>query len=238
MNPNVDNTNKSNTNQDKINKDNSEKLKKLVKVSPNANPTYLNQIKLADLSSTKMVNRVVPKPGTTDCAQFVNNYNTKLGYIGDAWLAQDVNSIGKRIFSIYDNLDKNEINKYVKLYREDDDLNASDVRSFQQELLSKKPTPPPLQLDDVVGIYNPKSPHTVEAFLKGGEKYFTRGGITDFFRKVPGKTLLGGKGFSFNTHVGIVGAIVDGVPVIFHNMFGDVRSEPAKNLKITWVKRQ
>lgn len=231
-------TTTTNTTKPKVDPKGGEKLKKLVQVSPSISSDYKNQLKLNSLSSTKTVNRIIPKPNTTDCAQFVNNFNTKLGFIGDAWLAQDINSIGKRIFSIYDNVNNNQVKKYTELYRKGDKLKSDEVKQFQQELLSKKPTPPQLKLDDVVGIYNPGSLHTVEAFLKGGEKYFIEPKWYQVFSDAePGKTLKSGKGFSFNTHVGIVGAIVDGVPVVFHNMLGDVRSEPANNLKITWVKR-
>ena len=45
-----------------------------------------------------------------------------------------------------------------------------------------------------------------------------------------------------NTHVGIVGAIKNGVPLIFHNIGGDVYSDPYNKLrgggKIVWVKRK
>ena len=41
-----------------------------------------------------------------------------------------------------------------------------------------------------------------------------------------------------NTHIGIVGAIKDGVPLIFHNIGGNVISDPASNLNIAWVKRK
>jgi uncharacterized protein YijF (DUF1287 family) len=42
--------------------------------------------------------------------------------------------------------------------------------------------------------------------------------------------------WGLNTHVGIVGSIKDGVPLIFHNITGTVRAEPASKLRIMWVK--
>ena len=59
---------------------------------------------------------------------------------------------------------------------------------------------------------------------------------------VKGKTLTNGKGFGMNTHVGIVGAIKDGVPLVFHNITGSVFSDPYNKLKnggkIVWIKRK
>ena len=72
----------------------------------------------------------------------------------------------------------------------------------------------------------------MKAFTTAGKNYFVDGDPNK-----PGKTLKTGRGWSFNTHVGVVGAIKDGQPIIFHNVHGNVISEPAKNLQITWVKR-
>jgi len=40
-----------------------------------------------------------------------------------------------------------------------------------------------------------------------------------------------------NTHIGTVAAIKDGVPLIFHNVTGDVISDPPSKLRIAWIKR-
>ena len=40
-----------------------------------------------------------------------------------------------------------------------------------------------------------------------------------------------------NTHVGIVGALKDGVPLVFHNVTGNVKSDPINNLNVAWIKR-
>ncbi len=59
--------------------------------------------------------------------------------------------------------------------------------------------------------------------------------------KKPGKTIMSGAGWGMNTHVGIVGAIKDGVPIIFHNIHGNVMADPYNKIsgdgRIAWVRR-
>ena len=58
---------------------------------------------------------------------------------------------------------------------------------------------------------------------------------------VNGETIKKGIGWGMNTHIGVVGAIKDGVPIVFHNIGGQVWADPYNNLKgdsrIAWVKR-
>lgn len=60
-------------------------------------------------------------------------------------------------------------------------------------------------------------------------------------KKIPGKTISRGVAWGMNTHIGIVGAIKNGVPLIFHNIHGQVYSDPPTKLhggsKIVWVRR-
>jgi len=59
--------------------------------------------------------------------------------------------------------------------------------------------------------------------------------------KKPNNKILSGKGWGMNTHVGIVGAIKNGIPLIFHNIHGQVYADPQNMLngggKIAWVRR-
>jgi hypothetical protein len=41
-----------------------------------------------------------------------------------------------------------------------------------------------------------------------------------------------------NTHIGRVGVVKNGVPLIFHNVDGTTKSDPQQNLRIAWVKRK
>ena len=58
---------------------------------------------------------------------------------------------------------------------------------------------------------------------------------------VNGETIKKGIGWGMNTHIGVVGAIKDGVTIVFHNIGGQVWADPYNNLKgdsrIAWVKR-
>jgi hypothetical protein len=62
-----------------------------------------------------------------------------------------------------------------------------------------------------------------------------------FSSKKPGNTISGGDAWGMNTHVGIVGAVKNGVPLIFHNIHGQVYADPANRLqgggKVVWVRR-
>jgi len=59
--------------------------------------------------------------------------------------------------------------------------------------------------------------------------------------KKPGKTISRGDAWGMNTHVGIVGAIKNGTPIIFHNIHGDVFADPKGSIhgggKVVWVRR-
>lgn len=190
-------------------------------------------LKVNSISSTKKINQILDY-GKEDCAQFVNDFTKSVNVVGDAWLSHDTDGAGSRIHSIYTNIDDSDIKKYIDLFKKSSEgkLSMGEVRSFNKELLSKGPSVPSLKLDDIVGIYYDSSDNHLKAFKAAGQKYFVNGDPTK-----PGKTLESGRGFSFNTHVGIVGAIKDGTPIVFHNVHGNVISEPANSLDIAWVKR-
>ncbi len=90
-----------------------------------------------------------------------------------------------------------------------------------------------LKLGDIVGIYYPNSTNMGKAFCQRaiGNNLFPNE-----------KFKFSGKPFTFNTHVGFVGAIKDGNPIIFHNTEGTYRATPAKDMissnakgMISWV---
>ena len=133
------------------------------------------------------------------------------------------------------------INDYVEIYKEivanggpkvtTTSNIITKIKSLQDKLLSSKSVSG-VKLDDIVGLYYPDSTHHEEAFYAAGKPYFVSGDPD----KV-GNTLKGGRGFSFNTHVGVVGATKDGVPLVFHNVGGTLKSDPVDKLQVTWVKR-
>lgn len=189
----------------------------------------------------------VCKAGQTSCGQFVNDFSEKLDFVGDAWLAHDLDGAGKRVWSVYTNLTPLFIDAITKTFIaidkaggwKDSGPMSENIKKLNGALTKKQPSASDLKVDDIVGIYYPPSSHHEEAFYEAGKNYF----IKDASGKlVKGKTLTSGKGFGMNTHVGIVGAIKNGVPLVFHNITGSVFSDPYNKLKdggkIVWVKRK
>ena len=110
-----------------------------------------------------------------------------------------------------------------------------------------------LKLGDVVGLWYGPSNMKSRAFFEGatgrkdwgkGRKvmptYFARaadGKIWDpsmldkNIKFKAGKTLKGGRTFGMNSHIGFVGAIKDGEPIVFHNIYGTVWATPLSAMK-------
>lgn len=93
------------------------------------------------------------------------------------------------------------------IYNNEDFDNVTDARSLkratEKNIRNVNMNFKDLQAGDVVGIYVPSSSHHIDV-LDGGTTY--------------------------NTHVGIVVDVEDGVPIIEHNISGRVRREKATNL--------
>lgn len=186
--------------------------------------------------------------GQQECAKFVHDFSTKLKSVGNAWTARDTTEVGNLIWDSFSNLSTDVINKIVNLWNKINNAKGgvengqfnNEVKKLENTIVPKVPNVK-LQLDDVVGIFYPPSSHHEEAFMASSK--YGKGYFVDFDgKKVPGKTLSGGKSFAWNTHVGIVAAIKNGVPIIFHNIHGQVYSDPYNNLhgnsRICWVKRK
>lgn len=209
-------------------------------VSDTINPDYLNGLKFSKLKSNGRTASIVD-PKTKECAQFVNNFSDKFGFVGDAWTAYINGELGTTIYSKFKGLNSNQIKTaidlWLKLHKkgggQENGQDMGKVKSFIGSLIPKG-TNVKLELDDIVGIYNPDSSHHEESFYQGGKPWFTEKNGN----MVPGNTIKKGEAWGMNTHIGIVGAIKDGVPLIFHNVKGTVLSDPPSNLRIAWVKRK
>ena len=223
------------------NRSNVNPIKSDTTLSKNINTDWKNAIPLAKISTSKSV-PIMPA-GQKECAKFVNDFSQKITFVGNAWDAHNNDSLGKRTWSAFTNLNadniKNIETKWLKINqagggKESGPYNT-EVKQLVSNLVPKTP-PVTLKLDDVVGIYYPPSGHHEEAFYNAGKAYFTNvnGKMT------PGKTIKSGQAWGMNTHVGIVGAIKDGQPIIFHNVHGQVFADPANKLynggRIAWVK--
>jgi len=203
----------------------------------NVDPKYKELIDINKLSSKSNTN--ICSIDTTECAQFVNDFSTKLTYVGDAWTAFDTPSVGKQVFSVFRNLTDTDVKKYDDIYKgiQRGIDQTANIINFEKELIARNGQPRGLKVGDVVGIFYPPSLHHVKAFNLSGKRYHFANG--DLGNTVKIKRI----GHTFNTHVGIVGAIKNGVPLIFHNVGdkktkkGQLISSPLNKLQIVWVKR-
>lgn len=213
-------------------------------ISDNINPLFKDQIDFEKLDPYGTENNIC-KPNDKHCAQFVRDFSTEIEEMGgSAWHAYNLDTkLGPTIYDKFKGLDKTTINDIIELYQRLHEKGGGTERKSGGEVeniknlvdsLVPKGKSLNLKLDDVVGIFYPDSPHHEEAFYQGGKNWFTdKDG-----KKVPGNSLNKGDAWGMNTHVGIVGAIKDGVPLVFHNVNKNVKSDPTSNLRIGWVKRK
>lgn len=220
-----------------------------LQLSDTLSNTYKNEIlrNANKISSVQPVPYLIKNPGTDKCAHFVNLLSDKYDKIYDAWLGHNIRKLGERIWTAFHPLPKDKIKPIIDLWQKVYKKGGPEEKGkYNIEIgilaggLIPNTIPVKLQLDDIVGLYNPSSAHHEEALYYAGKDYFT----IDNTKKtaVPKPSLLSGEGFGLNTHVGIVGAIKNGVPIIFHNVVGKVMMDPYNKLsgkmKIAWVRRK
>ena len=219
------------------------KVKTNVILSNKINPTFKSKIDTSKLSTSRPVE--IFDAGQDNCATFVHQFVDGLGDVGDAWIAYDNSRLGNTIMSSFNSLNSDQIDKVTDLWK---DINKAgggkekgpfngEVVNIVNNLVPKTPNVS-LKLNDIVGLFYPGSKHHEEAFYDAGKGFFRKNmlGMT-----VNGETIKKGIGWGMNTHIGVVGAIKDGVPIVFHNIGGQVWADPYNNLKggsrIAWVKR-
>lgn len=213
-------------------------------VSNVMNPEFLNQIDFTSLSSKDTTENFCT-PNDEKCAQFVNDLRDDIdpGNVGNAWTAYRNDTIlGPTVYSAFKGLDENTkqevIDLWLKIHKRGGGVEKGpdndNVRNIVNRLVPAKGKFPDLKVNDIVGIFHYPSKHHEEAFYEGGIGWFKE----ENGEKVPGNTIQRGDGWGMNTHLGTVGAIKDGVPLIFHNVGGTTKSDPPSNLRIAWVKRK
>ncbi len=180
--------------------------------------------------------------GSKNCAQFVNDLRDDLTYVGNAWNAYTNSRLGDTVYSAFKGLDDGTKQKVIDLWLQIDEKGGGvergpynrKVRDIVSKIVPQVGEVKDLQVNDTVGLFYPGSSHHEEAFYQGGERWFTEDSEGN---KVPGNTINSGDGWGMNTHIGTVAAIKDGVPLIFHNVTGDVISDPPSKVRIAWIKR-
>ena len=217
-------------------------------VSKTTSPRFLKKIAFREKEISTTKSTPIFTAGQPQCAKFVHDFDPKLPGVNDAWLAHNNDQIGSRIFTVFQGLPSDKVKKITDLWVKMDKSGGpkseyiDDAMNLVRTLITK--SPPKLQLNDIVGIFYPPSDNHAIAFYSGGKNAIS-GNQPYILKKngkyVPGNTLKSGSAWGMNTHVGIVGAIKNGVPIIFHNIHGQVYSDPYNNLtdnsRIVWVRR-
>lgn len=135
-----------------------------------------------------------------------------------------------------------------------------EVRKFVLSLVPQRGNFTKIKLGDLVGLTFFESSNWTKAFFEGatgnasgnllgdgGKRgsgpYFVKVGddgkevpwsISDLGKNIdfkPGKTLSSGGGFGMNTHIGMVGALHDGAPIVYHNVHRNVRATGLNAMK-------
>jgi hypothetical protein len=203
------------------------------------------------------------------CAEWVSNQLSDLGVQrqGNAWHSHNINQKGLEKSSFL-KLSPDIQNQMAVLFstinaNPKEKSQESNAKRLVNTLIPQQQSfKNLLSVNDIVGLYYDDSTNFTKAFFEGATGMSDMGNgskITDgpYFRRadngkpwsskdlgqkikfVPGNSLKNGSGFGLNTHLGYVGAKVDGEPIIFHNVHGQVYATPLSKMgdtKVLWVK--
>lgn len=211
----------------------------------------ISEAECKKISPTKQVQ--ISSGSETRCSAYMvkclSQYDNELGR-GNAWdlfnAVKNGGSVKYNAFTngevnwnnIWSQLTKNKVTKSIcQKHASQDDADAkvnSPVPSIVTNNVPKTSniTLNSLQLGDIVGLYHKNSSNKGMAFCQRALKrgLDEKGNVSD---KDP---------FTFNSHVGFVGAIKNGVPIIIHNVHGSHIATPATKMlnknsedMIVWV---
>jgi hypothetical protein len=202
------------------------------------------------------------------CAQWVSNQlsNLGVGRQGNAWHSHNFGQKSLK-YSPFMGMSPSVMSTAAKLFstinsNPKEKSLESDVKNFVKTLIpNQQSLKKMLKVNDIVGLYFNDSSNFTKAFFEGGTGMLDMGSgdkATDgpYFIKqdgnrwtpddlgksikfLPGKSLKSGSGFGMNSHLGYVGAIVNGEPIIFHNVHNIVHATPLSKMgdtKIFWIK--
>lgn len=195
---------------------------------------------LNKISPTKRTDGVI-EPGQIQCAKFVSDLTGV--FTSNAWSDYDYGK-GTKKWSVYDNISEETKNKIKTLLEKigkqggvkgDPQVgttNNKEAREIALSIAKNSPNSKP-SLGDKVGLFNLGSGYHETALWDMAELEGLRDGneINDFSASDIGP---------FNTHVGVVAAVKNGVPIIYHNVHGTVHMDPwnkiYKDNIIVWTK--
>lgn len=213
------------------------------------------------------------------CATWVSDILGQEKRQGNAWHAMLVG--GNLKYSAYQNFSRGQMMQAASLFSrinaDPGSVSAYNdkVREFSKSFIAddQMSLSKFIEVGDVVGLYHESSVYHAQAFFEGGSgaNYMgeSPGWTKSFFmdekeerwnpemlekeiKFLPRRdTLMAGQGFGMNTHLGIVGAIVEGIPVIYHyvgnrytlGQMGNVYATPLNAMRaepgndaIAWIK--
>ena len=195
---------------------------------------------LNKISPTKRTDGVI-EPGQIQCAKFVTDLTGV--FTSNAWSDYDYGK-GTAKWSVYDNISEETKNKIKALLEKigkqggvkgDPQVgttNNDEARRIALSIAKNSPNSKP-SLGDKVGLFNLGSGYHETALWNMAELEGLRDGneINDFSASDIRP---------FNTHVGVVAAVKNGVPIIYHNVHGTVHMDPwnkiYKDNIIVWTK--
>ena len=184
------------------------------------------------------------------CAQWVNRQtgSTK----GNAWHMHNISEkssfrgldteVGEKLASIFTKINKSP--KSVDRFKDS-------IRNIVKTLVPDQKQFSNLELGDIVGLFHYSSTYHAKAFFEAASGTTSMGTGSDVspgsvFENQEGKSwqkeMLGSdfifkpsrkfyqSGLGLNTHVGIVGAKINGEPIIFHNIDGNIHATPLSAL--------
>jgi hypothetical protein len=170
---------------------------------------------------------------------------------GDAWTQHSIDAASENRlkFSGFMNLDKPKIELVTKAYRLSNRTGSNkQISQIVGKLVpSQDQIKSQLALGDIVGLYNPGSTFFSTAVHAAGAGRFydpatdetSSAEIRPDVMWEPDTLLKNGTGFGMNTHLGFVGAMLDGTPIIFHNIHREVFATPVSansDYPVLWAK--
>lgn len=214
---------------------------------------------------TNAVVTVGDSGGIQACSKWASQF---VGHLGNAWHSHNYgNPVKYSAYSNVASY-KSRVEKLLAAMNSDASLRAvgaekkAEAWNSTAQAISSALTPPPatvsaqMQYGDIVGLYHPGSKHYAEALFDAALSWSLEL-ATDLSDDItPGATLSDGtawtpdsfgskkaftvvRPFGMNTHIGFVGAMYKGQPVVFHNVGGTILASIASKMdsdKPVWVK--
>jgi hypothetical protein len=193
------------------------------------------------------------------CAGFLRDADPDNMWIGDAWTTYSSTASGTRIWSAFEGVNKDLVNKAVAAWKEIGEAikkgyrvpasgggtYLSKIKRITESIIAAKPFTDPsiLQVGDFVGVYHPASRYHETAFWYGSNPSNDQAFRKWFEAGKPTQSVIDRNVWGLNTHIGRVYSVDGGNPTIIHAIDKKVRIDPWNKItggsdRIAWVKRR